>query len=147
MLYLFLVIFNTAVAATPYENYKARSSDRWTIANWFETKHQIGLMDQWLSRNRKTKNIFDTEFSLSYLQDEVATKNFDLSELESETNYYGGEFSFYIYFFGLNATYYEDEEDSDNKIYSGSANLRLLGSSNQTTRLIVFYGKHLKRPH
>jgi hypothetical protein len=144
MLYVFMVIFSTALASTPYETYKSRSSDRWTIANWFETKRQVNLMDQWLSRNRKTKNIFDLDLSLSHLQDEVNTKKFDGSETESNADYYGGEFSFYIYSVGINATYHETEDVSKNRIYSGSAALRLLGTSNQTTRLIVFYGKHFE---
>lgn len=136
-----LLSFNTATANTPYEAYKARSSDRWTIANWFETKNQVRLMDQWLSRNKKNKNIMDIDLSLSYLTDDLKTKNFDSTTSVTTTEYYGSNFSFYLYFIGIEADYYEDTEESENRHYSGSAHIRLLGSSNQTTRISLFYGK------
>lgn len=136
-----LLSSNAAMANTPYEAYKARSSDRWTIANWFETKRQVSLMDQWLSRNRKTKNIIDVDLSLSYLTDDLKTKEFDTSITTNTTEYYGSNFSFYLYFIGIEADYYEDVDESENRHYSGSAHIRLLGSSNQTTRISLFYGK------
>ncbi|MCB0347645.1 MAG: hypothetical protein KDD37_02360 [Bdellovibrionales bacterium] len=141
MLGIVLAFIGFTFADTPYENYKARSSDRWTIANWFETKRQVRLMDQWLSRHRKSKNIMDLDLSFSYLSDETKTKNFDTSTANTSTDYYGGNFAFYLYFIGVEAEYYEDVDESENRHYAGSAHIRLLGTSNQTTRISIFYGK------
>jgi hypothetical protein len=129
-------------AESPLAKYQARSSDRWTIADWFETKRQVSLMDQWLTRNRKTKNIFDFELGAAQQEIESTFTSAGGIVTESESTYQGVNLSMYFYFVGVEGSYYEDKDNDENLHYSSSVNLRLLGSNNQTTRWVIYYGSH-----
>lgn len=107
-------------------------ASRWTLADWLATKQRIGLMDQWLSLNTES-NFFD--FSFSYDK-----YNFKQMTGDEFTNYQGHNLNtkFFVSFLGLEATHENSSSAFKSKSYA--LNLRLLGSSLQSTHLLAKYG-------
>lgn len=109
-----------------------KASTRWTLADWMAQKKSFKMMDQWLALNR-TLNSF--EFNIA-----GGRRSYDLTvdgDVEKKTiDHYAA--SFYWSIFGLE---YQFEDSNENfKRESGQINLRLFGTSSQTTYLTAFYG-------
>ena len=108
---------------------------RWSLANWFYQKEQFALQDQWLAMNLDNDGIF-VEFYLDY-----AKSSFDLDTADNDNKNTVGhttEAGFFAAFLGLNFRY--EEYASHYKQKEAAINLRLIGSSHQSTHLILSYG-------
>lgn len=109
-----------------------KAASRWTLSDWLMTKQRISLMDQWLSLNTES-NLFD--FSLSYEK-----LNFKQTFNQTSTNVNDNNLNtkFFVSFIGLEASREFSKSIFENTSYS--LNLKLLGSSLQSTNLQVKYG-------
>lgn len=109
--------------------------ERWSLSSWFYQKEQMNLQDQWLYMNTDRSGL-GTEFYIEYLK-----TNFDkdtADNLNDETDGTSYEAAFYLGPFGLVGRKEEYANLSDQS--EGSLNLRLIGSSHQSTHLILTYG-------
>lgn len=109
-----------------------KKASRWTLSDWLMTKQRISLMDQWLSLNTES-NFFD--FSFSYDK-----YNFKQISSDEEKNYNDSNLNtkFFMSFIGLEANYEKLHSAFSSKSYG--LDLRLLGSSLQSTHLLLKYG-------
>ena len=115
-----------------FKKQQEKASARWTLADWLSQKKTFLAMDQWLALNR-SKDLF--EFNL-----EGGKSRYDLTvnglKTEQEIDRLSG--IFYWSIFGIQ--YIWEESDERWKKESGQLNLRLLGTSSQSTNLTGFYG-------
>jgi len=110
-----------------------KQSQRWTLLDWLGTKKKMALMDQWLAQNSSSSSLF--EFSLQASKGDI-DYNDGSSEREKAFERYGA--SLYMRFFGL--SYVSERIGSELSSKNIQANLILLGSSNQSTNIQLFYG-------
>lgn len=108
---------------------------RWSLASWFYTQEQISLQDQWLSMN------IDRDETLVEFYMDYAKSSFDqdtADNLNDNADGFSGEFGAYWGILGLVGRI---EEYGDlYKQKELSFNLRVIGSSHQSTHLIFTYG-------
>jgi hypothetical protein len=108
---------------------------RWSLANWFYQKEQFALQDQWLSMNVDNDGVF-VEFYTDYAR---STFDLDTSDNSNENTVgHTTESGLYAGFLGL--TYRYEEYVSHFNQKELALNLRLIGSSHQSTHLIFSYG-------
>lgn len=108
---------------------------RWSLSSWLYDKEKFALQDQWLSMNLNDDGIF-FEMYLDY-----ARSNFDVDTANNEnesTSGYSSEVAAYLGFLGVNYRY--EEYDTHYSQKETAINLRLIGSSHQSTHLILSYG-------
>jgi hypothetical protein len=119
------------------EKNKARSSSRWTLADWLAQKKKMALADQWLALH-SSSNWFD--LSLSGQQTSFDVKTTDAAGTITKTKDAGQiyEVDMYLSIFNLNGEY--EKRGDDIESYAGAVGLRLLGTSAQTTNLVLRYG-------
>jgi hypothetical protein len=119
------------------EKNKARSSSRWTLADWLAQKKKMALADQWLALH-SSSNWFD--LSLSGQQTSFDVKTTDAAGTTTKTKDGGQiyELDMYLSIFNLNGEY--EKRGDDMESYAGAVGLRLLGTSAQTTNLVLRYG-------
>jgi hypothetical protein len=119
------------------EKNKAKSSSRWTLADWLAQKKKMALADQWLALH-SSSNWFD--LALSGQQTSFDVKTTDASGTATTTKDGGQiyEADMYLSIFNLNGEY--EKRGDDMESYAGAVGLRLLGTSAQTTNLVVRYG-------
>lgn len=134
---IFSIIANFVVQADEVytviiKRQEEKKASRWTLADWLMTKQRISLMDQWLSLNTES-NFFD--FSISY--DKF---NFKQTSQNSNKNYNDSNFNakFFMSFIGFEANIEKLNSNFSSKSYG--VDLRLLGSSLQSTHLLLKYG-------
>ncbi|HMN68793.1 MAG TPA: hypothetical protein PKC28_09680 [Bdellovibrionales bacterium] len=115
----------------------ARASSRWTLADWLTQKNKMSLADQWLAMNRSV-NLFDVNLSGGHNKYKVKTTDplGNQVTVDNESMSYGADM--YISFVNLFGEYEKTKDDQES--YGGGLGLRLLGSSTQTTSLVVRYG-------
>lgn len=114
-----------------------KQKSRWTLADWLATKRRMDLMDQWL-----LLNTHETAVEV-FLDASQAKMNIE----DTPRLYYREEsyqrFQAGVFFYPLGLEYKMDklgEGSSIDYLFS----LRLLGSSLQTTNLIVSYGRNVR---
>lgn len=108
---------------------------RWSLASWLYDKEKFALQDQWLAMNLDNDGIF-FEFYADY-----AKSSFDVDTANNDnetTDGFSSEAGAYIGFLGF--TYRYEDYDSHYTTKEGAINLRLIGSSHQSTHLILTYG-------
>lgn len=113
-----------------------KKKSRWTLTDWLATKRRMDLMDQWLLLN--TENNFVEAYldaSLASVDDDTGTP-FYLEK--SFQRFKGGVF---ILPFGIE---YQMANLGSGSNIEYLASLRLLGSSLQTTNLILSYGRNVR---
>lgn len=142
-LILLLVLFNSVVhAADSLYSYSAnkqkqKKQSRWTLAGWMAQKRKISLMNQWLLANRNNnKYLFESYIGADHTRNDVFLNNGD-----SKINSYivnRGHLAFYIFFIGFEGVMQDSEEGYQET--KASFNLRLLGSSQQSTNITLKYG-------
>lgn len=135
-----LIIYTFPVSAETVWEYVDRKLEkkkfkRWSLASWFYTKEKIALQDQWLAMN------IDTDGALVEFYIDYAKSNFDRDTADNTNENrsgFTGEAAAYWGILGLVGRY---EEYADlYKQKEGSVNLRVIGSSHQSTHLILTYG-------
>jgi hypothetical protein len=112
---------------------KAKESSRWTLFDWISQKQKISLWNQWLAENRSA-NIFEMQLSGSQMDFETVTKT-DLGESDFKDSSNTYSLDLWITLLGLRAEY--EEQPDVQKTSSAMLNLRLIGSSLQSTHLIL----------
>lgn len=112
---------------------KAKETSRWTLFDWISQKKKISLWDQWLAENRSA-TIFEMQLSGSQSDFETVTKT-SVGESDFKDSSQSYALDLWITLFGVRA---EIEEQAEiQKTTSLMANLRLIGSSLQSTHLVV----------
>jgi hypothetical protein len=112
----------------------------WTLQDWLDTKYRIGLQNQWLAFNTNSANdgiLYDFFIGggageYDFTGEQIPVDN---EEKEKLYNYFG---AFYISILGLEYRYEKSKE-----VYSqneGNIDLRIFGTSTQTTSLVLQYG-------
>lgn len=118
------------------ERAKKREGSRWTLGEWLAQKDRNKLMDQWLWLNSPSPY----EFSLL-----GANTNYKkiLTTSENEYTITSLESSAYAHIVGLTMEYENRNSENENDL-TGMLNLRLLGSSIQSSGLTVHYGQRTR---
>lgn len=117
------------------EKLEKKEFKRWSLASWFYQKEQMSLQDQWLAMNLDSSGIL-VEFYLDYSQINLDEQADEITQDDDEG--FSGEAAAYFGFIGLTGQKreYGDAFKSDEV----ALNLRLIGSSHQSTHLILNYG-------
>lgn len=115
---------------------QAKSQSRWTLADWLAQKNRNRLQDQWLAMNRSA-DWFEFNIGGGYGRYDLTSVDINgASQSKHTANAYHAEiFASIFHFFGE----YEITNDRIES-FGGGAGLRLLGSSSQTTNLVLRYG-------
>lgn len=121
------------------ENQKKKAASRWTIEDWFSQKKRLQWMDYWLAMNTSP---VDFEFAIGGDQWGYQ-ENSDLTPTEKvEGLGRRGDISLYYRIVGITG---EWEKLSDDFTWTGGhLDLRVMGTSLQSTQLTIYYGiRHL----
>ena len=110
-----------------------KQKQRWTLLDWLGTKKKMALMDQWLALNSSSSSLF--EFSLAASKGDL---DFSDSSGVREKAMERFSSSLYMRFFGL--SFLKERLGSELESTNFQANLILLGSSNQSTNIQLYYG-------
>lgn len=136
---LSLVLTSYVKAETVWEYVDSKLEDkkskRWSLSNWLFMKEKFALQDQWLAMNTKNDAPM-TEFYIDYSQLKFDSDTAN-NENEEETGV-NVEAAIYYSIIGLS---YRSETYED--LYSqqeGALNLRIIGTSHQSTHLILSAG-------
>ena len=113
-----------------------KKKTRWTLADWFETKNKVHLMDKWLAAN-SSANLF--EFYLSYSNyDYKQTQSIIPAVDEYRDNSSAYAIAGFLSIFGIKAEQSSDKISIHNQY---EILLRILGDAEQSSRLNIFYGR------
>lgn len=118
------------------ERAKKREGSRWTLSEWLAQKDRNKLMDQWLWLNSPSPY----EFSLLGANTNYKKK---LTGSENEYTITSLETSAYAHIVGLTMEYENRSGENENDL-TGMLNLRLLGSSIQSSALTIHYGQRTR---
>lgn len=141
IVFLLILISSTPLMAETVWEYvdqklEKKEFERWTLASWLYTKEKIQLQDQWLSMNLGDDSIFIEAYV------DAAKTSFDVdtaNNLNETTDGGSTEAGFYLGFLGV--TYRYEKYDTHYRQSEGAMNLRIIGSSHQSTHLILTYGQ------
>ena len=109
---------------------------RWSLSSWLYDKEKFALQDQWLSMNLANDGVF-FEFYLDH-----ARSNFDVDTANNQnekTSGHSSEIAAYLSFVGVSYRLEDYNGNYDQK--ETALNLRLIGSSHQSTHLIITGGQ------
>ncbi len=114
-----------------------KKRSRWTLMDWLATKRRMDLMDQWLLLNTEN-NYFEIylDASLASVEDDTSPPYY------LENSYQRYKAGIFFLPFGIEYKLANLGSGGVNTDYMLS--LRLLGSSLQTTNLILSYGKNIR---
>ncbi len=123
-----------SAGSSPLQKQEQKAKDRWTIADWFDTKKVIAGQNMFLAMNHSTVG---SEF---YFGGDTAT--YSVVGGTESFKVTRGLFAAYTSIFGISGQYI----DSTDKFYGWDAlfNLRVIGKSIQNTNLTLFYGTRLR---
>lgn len=108
---------------------------RWSLSSWFYQQEKMALQDQWLAMN------IDEDYVLKEFYIDYAKSTFDVDTANNENEEKAGgtgEFGMYYGLIGLTG-----RQESYDDIYTqkeAAINLRVIGSSQQSTNLTFTYG-------
>lgn len=108
---------------------------RWSLSSWFYQQEKMAYQDQWLAMNTHEDKIL-TEFYIDY-----AKSNFDSDTADNDNEESKGitsELGMYWGLIGLTARY--ENYDEIFKQEEVALNLRVVGTSQQSTNLTFTYG-------
>lgn len=113
-----------------------KEENRWSLAEWYETKNKMKLQDMWLALN-SSDNPF--EFFVGYENNNYSLNTNDNGVI-SESSYRKETYSFdaFANIVGLHYEMWNTSEDTSG--WSADFKVRVLGTSNQNTNLTVSYG-------
>lgn len=141
---LLLTIFLTCSASTVFgetvweyvdRKLEKKKFKRWSLSSWFYQQEKMALQDQWLAMNIEEDHIL-TEFYIDY-----AKSSFDVdtaNNTNEEKAGWTGEAGLYWGILGLTG-----RQEAYQDIYTqkeAAINLRVIGSSQQSTNLTFTYG-------
>lgn len=119
----------------------AKQAQRWSLAQWMEQKGKLQWMDVWLNSNRNPPSYYEVFLGADYSElertffVEPAGPSVLTEDISSKSVHTG----IFVSIFGLYGRY-EKSNDSERRSWDVLAQLRLLGSSDQSTNLVAFYG-------
>lgn len=118
------------------ERAKKREGSRWTLAEWLAQKDRNKLMDQWLWLNAPSPYEFSLLGAYTNYKTTLASgeKEYTTTDLEA---------SAYASIFGLTVEYERRPDENENDL-TGMFNVRVLGSSIQSSSLVVSYGQRTR---
>lgn len=108
---------------------------RWSLGSWLYTREKMSLQDQWLSMNIDNEGIL-TEYYIDYAKSSFDRDTADNTNVEDDG--FTGEFGAYWGVLGLVGR--SEEYGNIYKQKEASLNLRIIGSSQQSTNLTATYG-------
>lgn len=109
-----------------------KKKTRWTLADWLDTKRQVGIMDAWLAANSSTQTF---EF---YLRGSYSIyKNQESGNSPQENTVTTYSLAGFVSILGLS---FQQEIDENLTRTKGELILRILGKAEQSTRWNLFYG-------
>ncbi len=119
----------------------AKKAQRWSLAQWMEQKGKFQLQDSWLASNRNPPTDYELFVGADYskLEQDILIEPSGPStvkeDISSKSVHAGGFYSI----FGVYGRY-EKSNDSERRAWDALAQLRLLGSSDQSSGIVLFYG-------
>jgi hypothetical protein len=118
---------------------EAAAANRFSLAEWLETKNRNNMMDMWMGYN--TNNGSSYEFMLNAGQHQYDVKQTvgGLSLVDQTYRSYSGAFTAYAKNVGLTAEYQGNKEEHYDDV-TGIFNFRLFGKSLQASHLTLHYG-------
>lgn len=139
LLILLTVLVTSAQAETVWEYVDRKLEDkktkRWSLSNWLFMKEKFALQDQWLALNtRNEAPPFEFYIDYSKLTFDSDTAN---NENEEET---GVNVEAAIYYSIIGLSYRSETYEDLYTQQEGALNLRLIGTSHQSTHLILTAG-------
>jgi hypothetical protein len=140
LLFISLILLSqTASANTVWEyvdsKLEKKKFKRWSLSSWMYDKEKFTLQDQWLSMNLGSDSFFFELYA------DYAGSNFDVdtaNNLNETTTGMSSEVAAYIGFLGVSYRY--EEYDTHYYHKETAINLRLIGTSHQSTHLALTYG-------
>lgn len=117
------------------ENQKKKESSRWTLEDWLSQKSRINWMDYWLAMNTSPVN-FEMEWKFSRWAFEQENRSSSEKLLNQTMD--SASISLYYRILGLTAEY--DNFDKTFNRKKVRFNLRIIGTSLQSSHLTLFYG-------
>lgn len=107
-----------------------KKQSRWSLGEWMIQERKIRLMDQWLALNT---NEIGAEWKLFY-----SNLNFERDDSNDTLN--GSKYGLELFYGFLGVKYEEINMDEERLLKNTSIQLKLLGSSQQSTHFNVHYG-------
>lgn len=137
-LFIVLLTSKALMAETVWEyvdkKMEQRKKARWSLSSWLLMKERFALQDQWLALNTKEED-YPFEMFIDYAKGEWVTE--DVREANDKSLFYSGRIYYSI--FGLGMARMDSFQTTIER--DQFLSLRLIGSSHQSTHLIVNYGK------
>lgn len=115
---------------------EAKAAKRFSLQEWLENKERRSLMDMWLSINTPTPYEFMIGGSLLQYDYVSTTNNIATTQRYKS---YDGEVHAYATLVGITAQYQNNTEEGFNDV-TGQFNLRIFGSSTQSSNITLHYG-------
>lgn len=115
---------------------EAKAAKRFSLHEWLENKDRRNMMDMWLAIHTPTPYEFMFGGSL-FQYDAVATTN--LIPTTQRIKSYDGEVHAYASLVGISGMYQNNNEEGFNDV-TGQFNLRLFGTSTQSSNIVLHYG-------
>lgn len=135
----FILVLNFVQAETVWEyvdrKIENKKGKKWSLSNWLFMKEKFALQDQWLALN--TRN--DTPPFEFYVDYSKLTFDSDTANNENEESD-GVNVEAAIYYSIVGISYRAESYTDLYKQQEGSFNLRIIGTSHQSTHLILLAG-------
>ncbi len=122
---------------------EAKAAKRFSLQEWLENKDRRGLMDMWLSINTPTPYEFMIGGSLFQYDNATTTNHIGTTQRYKS---YDDELHAYATLVGISAMYQNNNEEAFNDV-TGQFNLRLFGTSTQSTHITLHYGLRTRTAH
>lgn len=133
------------------QSQEAKASRRWSLAQWMEQKGKVQWMDLWLKtpydsasggRGKRGPWLYDVYIGGDYNQhDRESVANTGTAPNEGDFRSVGYHAGAFFSVFGVHARY-ENSDTENRTVWDGLLQMRLLGISDQTSNLTLFYGLH-----
>lgn len=117
---------------------EAQAANRFSLAEWLDTKNRNNSMDMWLGYNT-IPNYYEFMLRLSMNEYDNRIKVAALPAMTNAYKSYDGSFTAYAKNVGLTAEYQNNKEENFDDV-TGLFNFRLFGRSLQTSHLTLHYG-------
>jgi hypothetical protein len=119
----------------------SKQAQRWSLSQWMEQKGKLQWMDVWLGSNTNPPSFYELYLGVDYTQMDRAFVSpiGNLPVVTEDIVSKSGHIGLFVSIFGLHGRY-ERSQDSERKSWDALAQLRILGTSDQASNLVLFYG-------